>query len=44
MAEVDAEFESSSALSKFGEDECSAWTTVVSTTRTKNKIFKNCSG
>lgn len=35
MAEVDAEFKSSSELSKVGEDECPEWTTVVSKSRTK---------
>jgi hypothetical protein len=37
---VDAEFELSSASSKFGEDECSEWTTVISKTGTKTKLSK----
>ena len=37
---MDAEFESSSASSKVGEDECSEWTTVVSNTGTKRKWSK----
>lgn len=40
MGEVDTEFESSSASSKFDEDECSEWTTVLSKTGTKRKWTK----
>jgi hypothetical protein len=39
MAEVDAEFELSSGSSKFGEDECSEWTTI-SKTGIKSKLYK----
>ena len=40
MVEVDTEFELSGASSKFGEEKCSEWTTVISKTGTKRKLSK----